>query len=203
MGTVKRTYMGEARGWSAPLPGSTPAAASASLAALMPAVKKKSVEEALADHWTQHKGLNCYDGYGGINVDLARDNETPQIVSVEDAKHVCEKEGYAGFIHEPKAGRVWYLSRILDPSQSGKHSEKYDVYVLKAEKLCLSGHALAFQYVPNEQYICDVCQKRVPKHDPVWGCRQCDYDKCLECASKAMKTVYLPKQYKGIDLLIG
>jgi hypothetical protein len=51
---------------------------------------------------------------------------------------------------------------------------------------CPSGHVLESHLAPNEDYTCDVCGKEVAEGEKLWGCRLCDYDKCLQCANKGV-----------------
>merc|ERR1712216_332539 len=49
---------------------------------------------------------------------------------------------------------------------------------------CPSGHVLERHSAPHSDYECDVCGKEVTQGETLWGCRQCDYDKCQQCANK-------------------
>jgi len=49
---------------------------------------------------------------------------------------------------------------------------------------CPSGHKLESHAAPNSDYVCDVCGREVAKGETLWGCRQCDYDRCQQCVNK-------------------
>lgn len=80
--------------------------------------------------WQRYPGMNCFDGHGGANVDLADDDSHPKIMSIEDAERVCEKSGYAGFTYEPSRSRVWWLSSAHDPGKfNPRWGEQFEVHV--------------------------------------------------------------------------
>lgn len=64
--------------------------------------------------WAVEKGRNCYDGHGGNNEDLKRDNKYPQIMSVAEAQRKCEEGNLVGFTYQPAKRRAWFLSKIYD-----------------------------------------------------------------------------------------
>lgn len=80
--------------------------------------------------WKLCKARNCYNGHGGENVNLQKDNKNPKKMSIEQARLECEQHGHAGFTSEPGAGRVWFLRRIVDPHKFTV-GPKYDVHWLK------------------------------------------------------------------------
>jgi hypothetical protein len=80
--------------------------------------------------WQDYPGMNCFDGHGGANVNLEDDNSHPKIMSVEDAKRVCEENGYAGFTYEPSQNRVWWLSSAHDPCKfNPSWGKRFEVHV--------------------------------------------------------------------------
>jgi len=82
-------------------------------------------------NWQHVVGKNCFDGFGGTNVDLRHDNKHPLFMQIQDAKKLCEQQGLAGFTYDTKSGRMWRLSRITDPKRF-KSSSKFDVYILRS-----------------------------------------------------------------------
>jgi len=79
--------------------------------------------------WTHLSGRNAFDGYGAVNVDLAKDNSTAIFKSVDNAKADAISNGYAGFTYEPATGRMWRLKKITDPDNF-KYAKWADVYFL-------------------------------------------------------------------------
>eukprot|EP00931_Biecheleriopsis_adriatica_P072047 TRINITY_DN4605_c0_g1_i1.p1 TRINITY_DN4605_c0_g1~~TRINITY_DN4605_c0_g1_i1.p1 ORF type:complete len:383 (+),score=21.46 TRINITY_DN4605_c0_g1_i1:210-1358(+) len=80
--------------------------------------------------WQVYLDMNCFDGHGGANVNLEDDNERPKLMSVEDAKRICEENGYAGFTYEPSQNRVWWLSSAHDPIKfNPSWGKRFEVHV--------------------------------------------------------------------------
>eukprot|EP00746_Dinoflagellata_sp_MGD_P011409 gnl/MRDRNA2_/MRDRNA2_123909_c0_seq1.p1 gnl/MRDRNA2_/MRDRNA2_123909_c0~~gnl/MRDRNA2_/MRDRNA2_123909_c0_seq1.p1 ORF type:complete len:222 (-),score=33.95 gnl/MRDRNA2_/MRDRNA2_123909_c0_seq1:204-869(-) len=93
--------------------------------------------------WEHVPRSNCYDGHGGQNVDLEKDNHVARKLSIEEAQILCVVAGYAGFTYCPRgvpgkedkymATRTWFLRRIDDKSKfrTDEFSSNFDVYILK------------------------------------------------------------------------
>jgi len=53
------------------------------------------------------------------------------------------------------------------------------------EPLCPAGHALEAFATPDAGWSCDTCSNKFPLGTQLHGCKECSYDKCEECLSKA------------------
>merc|ERR1712232_1420506 len=53
---------------------------------------------------------------------------------------------------------------------------------------CPGGHTLQCFLASRDDrgYGCDVCGATIMKGEQLWGCRVCNYDKCVKCASKQL-----------------
>lgn len=54
------------------------------------------------------------------------------------------------------------------------------------EVKCKNGHSV-IRFEATNTYNCDVCKTSVYSGAMLWGCRQCDYDYCKDCHSKARR----------------
>merc|ERR1712225_40538 len=52
-----------------------------------------------AQTWKVAQRSNCYNGHGGSNVDLHKDNNKPVIMDIDRAKQICVERGHAGFTY--------------------------------------------------------------------------------------------------------
>lgn len=57
--------------------------------------------------------------------------------------------------------------------------------VPEAHHQCPNGHNLLCSRSPNENFVCDKCDKPLAKGSVMASCRQCDYDLCDLCFSEA------------------
>jgi len=80
-----------------------------------------------ARKWTVAKRRNCWDGHGGQNVNLKDDNSTPKIMSIDEARKLCDDSDLAGFTYEPKKQRMWRLLRIHNPKDFAE-SKQFEVH---------------------------------------------------------------------------
>jgi len=93
-------------------------------------IPSKRFEVHVLSDFQCYPATNCFDGYGGANVDLQGDNTHPKVMRVEDAKQFCRENGYAGFTYEPSQNRVWWLSSAHDPSRfNPSWGPRFEVYV--------------------------------------------------------------------------
>lgn len=83
----------------------------------------------MARAWEIAKCKNCWNGHGGQNVDLKDDNDNAKIMSVDDARKMCEDKGYAGFTYELNHCRMWRLSEIEGASDFTS-SKRFEVHIL-------------------------------------------------------------------------
>lgn len=79
--------------------------------------------------WEIAERRNCWNGHGGKNVDLKDDNTNAKIMSVDDARKMCEDKGYAGFTYEPNACRMWRLAAIEGASGFALN-KRFEVHIL-------------------------------------------------------------------------
>lgn len=57
----------------------------------------------------------------------------------------------------------------------------------KKPTICPSGHTMQSYVTSKANYSCDVCQKRFPEGIMLFGCRQCNFDSCVDCRSGLVK----------------
>merc|ERR1712216_1081161 len=62
---------------------------------------------------------------------------------------------------------------VRDPSMDRK--------TVNGNYICPLGHALEYQVARVENWGCDACGRLVRAGGVLWGCRQCNYDKCHDC----------------------
>lgn len=53
--------------------------------------------------------------------------------------------------------------------------------------LCPKNHAAVLHITRHSSFRCDICGCAVPKGESIFGCRQCDYDECLQCTLRDEK----------------
>ena len=53
--------------------------------------------------------------------------------------------------------------------------------------LCPKKHTATLHITPHSSFRCDICTSAVPKGEYIFGCRQCDYDECLQCTLRDEK----------------
>jgi hypothetical protein len=53
--------------------------------------------------------------------------------------------------------------------------------------LCPKKHKATLHITPHSSFQCDICTSAVPKGEYIFGCRQCDYDECLQCTLRDEK----------------
>jgi hypothetical protein len=62
--------------------------------------------------------------------------------------------------------------------------------------LCPKKHTAVLHITRHSSFRCDICGSAVPKGEYIFGCRQCDYDECLEC------TLRDEKRTLGVQMMI-
>jgi len=98
-----------------------------------PAMASGSVakrQRSAARAWEVAKCKNCWNGHGGRNVDLEDDNSNPKIMSIDDARKLCEDNGYAGFTYEAGECRMWRLVAIEEDGDFTS-SKRFKVHILR------------------------------------------------------------------------
>mmetsp|Transcript_2125 Transcript_2125/g.6486 ORF Transcript_2125/g.6486 Transcript_2125/m.6486 type:complete len:288 (+) Transcript_2125:1-864(+) len=56
-----------------------------------------------------------------------------------------------------------------------------------ANHVCPSQHVLYEFSTPNSEWACDTCRSEIAQGAIMYGCRECDWDICIECLSKQVK----------------
>lgn len=97
--------------------------------------------------------------------------------------------------------RAWWQPPVLAPKMAKDGMRRHDsklptsagpdadctssetrTSVVGQDLTCLVGHPMHMDRIPYS-VCCNVCDRRVPPQDTVYGCRQCGYAMCVRCSS--------------------
>jgi hypothetical protein len=85
---------------------------------------------------------------------------------------------------------------VSSPSGSADDSRSVGSLNNKCVVLCPKKHTAVLHITRHSSFRCDICGSAVPKGEYIFGCRQCDYDECLEC------TLRDEKRTLGVQMMI-
>eukprot|EP00662_Eupelagonemidae_sp_cell21_P057270 gene57270-biopygen31739 len=86
------------------------------------------------------------------------------------------------------------LSTILDHYAKDAHVE--------LGPRCIRKHVCKeFRTPRDNSHTCDKCDKKQPKGTEMWGCRQCDYDMCMDCSCVSDGKDRIPRERHGPPMI--
>ncbi|CAB9519785.1 polymerase 1 [Seminavis robusta] len=68
---------------------------------------------------------------------------------------------------------------------------------------CPKQHPASRHLTRHANFNCDLCGKKLEKGRPMYGCRRCDWDACLECAAEGSEKAELAEYYGLESLIVG